>query len=335
MSLDLTVAICTYNGATRLPAVLSRLKSQICPVSINWEVIVVDNNSTDSTAKVVKSFQQNWLRDVPLRYSFESRQGLGFARQNAIEAAKGQRIGFLDDDNLPADNWVERVYQFGIDHPHAGVYGSYIQACYESEPPHNFERISRFLAIGGAKREVCYNRFDYPVLRKHVYPAGAGSVVVRDAWLEHVPKQLKLQGRVSGYQLPGDDVEAFTYIGNAGWEIWHNPAMLIEHQIPHTRLQKAYIRNMMWNTGLSRHHTRALAYQQKYWIMLIPHFVNDLRKLIQHLLNYSISPEDTVADAERQLLLGSLLSPFYFFSLQINDFLQPMKAFLLSAHNYL
>jgi glycosyltransferase involved in cell wall biosynthesis len=325
MSVDITVAICTYNGADRLPTVLEKLRSQFCSTEIDWEVIVVDNNSNDLTAEVVKSFQKNWLKNVPLKYSFEPQQGLGFARQHAIEMAQGNRIGFLDDDNLPSENWVEQAFKFGLQHPNAGVYGGYIQACYESEPPPNFDRISRFLAIGGAQQDICYSSPDYPAYQKHVYPPGAGVVVVREAWLSHVPKQLQLQGRVSGCQLPGDDVEAFTYIRRAGWEIWHNPSMLIEHQIPNSRLQKLYIQQLMWNTGLSRHHTRHLAHQHRYWLMLMLYLANDLRKLLYHFLVHPIASKDIVINGERQLLLGSFISPFYFLSLQLTELFKSMS----------
>ncbi|MFY7805244.1 MAG: glycosyltransferase, partial [Limnoraphis robusta] len=66
--LDFTIAIPTYNGAKRLPQVLDKLRSQTDVEQISWEVIVVDNNSTDNTAEIVQQYQQNWLLNVPLRY---------------------------------------------------------------------------------------------------------------------------------------------------------------------------------------------------------------------------------------------------------------------------
>ncbi|HEY9832248.1 MAG TPA: glycosyltransferase, partial [Stenomitos sp.] len=88
MVVDLTVAIPTYNGARRLPEVLDRLQlacqdaSCVTPGSeptpqihhsqtFSWEVLVVDNNSTDDTAQVVQSYQAHWPQSYPLRYGFE------------------------------------------------------------------------------------------------------------------------------------------------------------------------------------------------------------------------------------------------------------------------
>jgi glycosyltransferase involved in cell wall biosynthesis len=103
---DFTVAICTYNGEKRLPDVLERLRSQVDTDSITWEILVIDNNSTDKTAKVVGDYQVRWSQPYPLKYCFEAKQGLAFARRCAIREATSDLIGFLDDDNL---------YQFKID----------------------------------------------------------------------------------------------------------------------------------------------------------------------------------------------------------------------------
>ena len=65
-TVNLTVAIPTYNGENRLPQVLDKLKEQVNTENINWEVIVIDNNSSDGTAKLVKEYQENWLQDDPL-----------------------------------------------------------------------------------------------------------------------------------------------------------------------------------------------------------------------------------------------------------------------------
>lgn len=310
--IDFSVAICTYNGAQRLPLVLERLRSQALTHPCRWEVIVVDNNSSDQTPAVVASYQTHWPQSISLRYEFEARQGLGFARQRAVETAQGHWVGFLDDDNPPNLNWVDAAYQFGQTHPQAGVYGSRIQGCYETPPPAHFDRISRFLAIGGSSRLRCYSHPDYEGFRKRVYPPGAGAVVRRSAWLTLVPKNLTLQGRVSGLELPGEDVEAFSYLRAGGWEIWHNPAMVIEHHIPQQRLQAAYLRKLLWRTGLSRFYTRRLGYPPILFMGMLPLFgLNDVCKLIGHCCRYPLWRRDRVLDGEKLLLLGSLVSPFH------------------------
>ena len=97
---EFTVAVPTYNGAQRLPQVLDALRCQVG--DLTWEAVVVDNNSQDDTAAVVRQAQQNWPSNSSLRYCFESTQGLAFARSRAIAVATAPLVGFLDDDVVPA-----------------------------------------------------------------------------------------------------------------------------------------------------------------------------------------------------------------------------------------
>lgn len=113
---NFTVAIPTYDGEKRLVEVLERLRSQIDIEHLAWEIIVVNNN-THNTAKVVQEYQANWSNAYPLRYCFEAEQGLAFARQRAIEEAQGELIGFLDDDILHNNDWVASAYLFSKEYP--------------------------------------------------------------------------------------------------------------------------------------------------------------------------------------------------------------------------
>ncbi|NEO81534.1 glycosyltransferase, partial [Moorena sp. SIO4G3] len=103
--IDFTVAICTYNGETRLPQVLKRLLYQIKTDHFAWEILIIDNNSTDNTSKIVEEYQSH-PGAYPIRYYFEPKQGIAFARRRAIQESKGEYVGFLDDDNLPTSDWV-------------------------------------------------------------------------------------------------------------------------------------------------------------------------------------------------------------------------------------
>ncbi len=104
MAVDLTVAICTFNGEKRLPAVLDRLLGQTDTAGMTWEVLVVDNNSQDGTAQVVADYAARWRTDSRLRYVFEPTQGTAYARNRAIaEAHSHDLVAFADDDYLLAE----------------------------------------------------------------------------------------------------------------------------------------------------------------------------------------------------------------------------------------
>ncbi|ARV62235.1 glycosyl transferase [Nostocales cyanobacterium HT-58-2] len=308
MDVDFTVAIPTFNGESRLSELLNRLQNQIQTEHFSWEIIVVDNNSTDNTAKLVQFYQENWQRPYPLRYCFEPKQGAAYARKHAVKEAKGQLVGFLDDDNYPISNWVAKAYEFGQNYPAAGAYASQIHPDWEVEPPKNFHRITPFLAI-----TELGNRFLLYEPKKRLLPPSAGLVIRRKAWLESVPHKCILTGRVTGNMLTGEDIEMLSYIQKAGWEIWYNPEMEIYHRIPHWRLQKEYLIPFFRGIGLSRYVTRMV--NVKSWAkpaFFCAFMINDLRKISFHLLKYGSKVKTELVPAcEMQLFLSSLISPFY------------------------
>jgi glycosyltransferase involved in cell wall biosynthesis len=312
MVVDLTVAIPTYNGQKRLPEVLERLRTScqttIYPQNFSWEVIVVDNNSTDDTAKVVQAYQANWSKDYPLRYCFEPKQGAAFARKRAFEEARGTLVGFLDDDNIPAPDWIAAAYRFAQEHPEAGAYASQIHGVFEVTPPENFHRLAPFLAI--TQRGSKPLRYEP---QKRVLPPSAGLVVRKQVWLDNVPSQLVLTGRTPNSMVTSEDLEMLSHIQANGWEIWYNPAMQIDHKIPYWRLERDYLIPFFRGIGLSRHVTRMLSV--KPWqrpLATLAYMINDLRKITFHLLKHGRNVRsDLIAACEMELFVSSLVSPFY------------------------
>lgn len=306
---DFSVVICTYNGEHRLPTLLDRLRSQLTPKSLTWEVLIVDNNSHDQTAQCVRMYQQHWPQHSTLRYVFEPRQGLAYARRHAIKTAASELVGFLDDDTLPTKDWVHQAHEFGRCYPRVGAYGSAIEGHYESQPPEGFERIASCLAV--IQRGDMAFQYD---ARQGVLPAGAGMVIRRRAWLECVPPDPALEG-VCGTSLKakGEDVETLSHIRQGGWPIWHNPKMRLIHLIPKSRLCPVYLLHLFQCIGVSRYPLRCIRYRpwQRPWMLAI-HSLNDLRKLLTHIFKTKqLWPTDIVTACERTLLVHSFISPLY------------------------
>jgi glycosyltransferase involved in cell wall biosynthesis len=306
----ITIAICTYNGAQRLPQVLDCLRSQVQTESISWEVIVVDNNSTDNTAATVDRYRETyWQQNVPLKYVFESHQGLAFARQRAIQEASGTWVAFLDDDNLPANNWVAAAYAFGAAHPHAGAYSGQIRGKFDSAPPSLSPLVASMLALqndGERQRQFCPDRLNLP--------PGAGLVVRRQAWQQSAPARPFLVGRVFGAMLAGEDFEILLYMHRRGWEIWYEPEMQMEHHIPQTRLEPLYLRRLAQGCGLVMCHLWMIraATWQKPWVF-VKTLLGNLRWAIALRLKYRSQLEtDAVAAAELEFFRSATASPFFY-----------------------
>ena len=302
--MNFSVVIPTYNGAHRLPFVLKQLRSQTQSEAFNWEVLIIDNNSTDHTAQVIHDFQKHWRVDVPLRYVYEPEQGIAFARQRGVEEAKGELIGFLDDDNLPALDWVLQSYLFGKNHPKAGAYGGQIHAAYQVEPPANIERVEHLLL---AVRESGDEPFLFCPEQLQL-PSGAGLVVRKQAWLDHVPSQLMNTGR------GGNDYEISLNLYKAGWEIWYNPKMHLEHDIPSHRLEKNYLLSLASLYGLKSCEFRMfISPGWKKPIVFFKVMLGGLKRTIKHQIQYQQELEkDIVAACELEFFKASSLSPFYF-----------------------
>lgn len=306
--MDITVVICTYNGASRLSCVFDRLASQVLQISVTWDILVVDNNSSDRTAQVIQQYQAQPAFAGRLRHAFEPEQGLAFARRRAVQAASGELLAFLDDDTLPNPCWVQAVYDFGQQHPEAGAYGSQIVGRYAVEPPAGFERIACFLSVIDRGDRA----FRYDQLDRWLFPAGAGLVVRRQAWAA-VPDRPALSG-VSALELTskGEDIETLSYLRKAGWPIWHNPEMQIEHVIGRDRMTSRYLLALFRGVGLSRHHTRMIRFRP--WLRpfaVIAYSLNDLCRWEFHALKHCREKPSVVVQCERTLLYYSWLSPFY------------------------
>ncbi len=307
-TLDFTVAIPTYNGATRLPQVLERLRSQTGVENLNWEVIIIDNNSSDNTANIVEFYQQNWQHNFPLRYFIEKQQGAALARMRGAKEARGKFIGFIDDDNLPAPDWVYQSYIFGQEHPQAGAWSGQIHGEFEVDPPETLTPILPFLAIRehGSQNYL----FDAANLR---LPPSAGLVVQRQAWVASVPQKSFFNGRIGKSMVAGEDTEALLYLHKAGWEIWYNPSMHIHHQIPHWRLEKDYLLSLAHSHGLCIFQLRLI--NARNWqkpIIFIRTILGGLRRILAHLVKYRGNLKDNLtARVEIEFYWASMISPFY------------------------
>lgn len=314
-NLDFTLAIPTYNGASRLPKILAKLEQQTGLEKISWEVIIVDNNSSDDTAKVVQEYQATWSKSMPgvaLKYFFEPEQGAAFARLKAVREAQGEWVGFLDDDNLPEPDWIAAAYSFAQAHPQAGAIGGQIHGDFEVQPPEGFEKIQQFLAIREHGSEPYI--FDAANIR---LPPAAALVIRKQAWLETVPDRPQLTGKLPGLLIQGDDYEPLLYIYKAGWEIWYNPAMHSHHQIPHWRLERDYLLSIARGCGLATCHLRMInAKNSEKPLIIVKTLLGNLKRIVQHLIKHKVNIHRDIGLAcELKFHQSSLMSVFYYLKL--------------------
>ena len=131
--MDISVIICTYNRSGSLRRTLEHIRKMTVSERVNWELLVVDNNSKDDTPAVVESFKKS--TNIRCRYIFEINQGLSFARNAGINNATGEIIVFTDDDVLVDNNWINNIYDAFKTHGDVACIGGKILPAWEKSPP--------------------------------------------------------------------------------------------------------------------------------------------------------------------------------------------------------
>jgi glycosyltransferase involved in cell wall biosynthesis len=116
----ISVVICTLNRAGSLGRVLESAGRLVIPEGINWELIVVDNGSTDDTAAVARSFADS--SHVRVRYVLETRKGTSRARNAGIRESQGEIIAFTDDDMVLDRDWLSSIVEHAAKDSSTSIY---------------------------------------------------------------------------------------------------------------------------------------------------------------------------------------------------------------------
>lgn len=119
--MDFSVIVCTYNRAGNLRRCLGALAKQQGVESLRWDVVVVDNNSTDGTRAEVECL----ARELPIavRYAHEGQQGLNYARNTGIRQSTGTCFSYVDDDIEVSPSWLAALHRSFIAHDADAVGG--------------------------------------------------------------------------------------------------------------------------------------------------------------------------------------------------------------------
>lgn len=234
-----TIAICTHNRAADLKEALLSILQQSFKHS--YEVIVVDNGSTDHTKQVVQEFQK--MVDIPVLYVFEERLGLSVARNRAIREASGEYVLFLDDDAVASTDWVSGIVAlFELD-PQIGCVGGKIEPVWEGSAPLWLPQENRTL----------YTILDYSdeivEMRKPDIPFGA-NVAFRKSVFDSMEAFREDLGRVGSNLLSSEESELIERV-RARYTVYYTPHASVLHKIPRSRISKKWLLRRIYWQGVS------------------------------------------------------------------------------------
>lgn len=235
-----TVAICTHNRAADLREALLSLLSQ--RFDDTFEVIVVDNNSTDLTAQTVLEFQKIAL--FPVHYIFEERLGLSVARNRAIRESSGQFVLFLDDDAIASSGWIAGIVAVFDSDDGIGCVGGKIDPVWEGGAPQWLAPENRSL----------YTILDYAEgiaeMRQPAIPFGA-NVAFRRSALDMNALFREDLGRVGSNLLSSEETELIDRI-RAGHSVYYTSHASVLHKIPRSRISRKWLLRRIYWQGVSR-----------------------------------------------------------------------------------
>lgn len=235
-----TVVVCTRNRASKLAATLAAALGLDFPRN-RWEIVIVDNASTDETAAIAGQIAEanpGWVRLVT-----EPRAGVSHARNTGVRESRGDVIAFLDDDAIPEPQWLQALVD-ALGWENVLAVGGPVEPLFEGPVPDWLtERFLPYLSAWDRGPEI-------RSLRYNDYPRGA-NMAFRRSVFETVGGFSPQLGRSGGSLLSGEETEFCLRIERAGGNLVYVPGARICHLTPTARLTPQWLRRRFRAQGLS------------------------------------------------------------------------------------
>lgn len=241
--MDLTVIICTWNRSKSLAGVLTSLEGCIAAAAgVHWEVLIVDNNSTDDTKAVCEAF----ARKTPglFRYLSEPQQGKTFALNAGIQQAQGEIIALTDDDLTVSPRWIAEIYKAFHTFECAAVGGKIVPVWNCKKPSFiDFDGEYAHPAYGAI---VHFDKGEAPC-QLTATVVGANMAVRKSVFEKYGPYRADLN-RLKDL-LGGEDTEYCRRLMHAGEKLFYIPAAVVYHPVEEHRTTRKYLQSMAFHYG--------------------------------------------------------------------------------------
>ena len=249
--MDFTVIICTYNRCNNLSACITALESQKDIDELEWEVLIVDNNSPDDTRKTVLQLADS--SHINIRYAFESEQGLNHARNRGIRESNGKYFVYIDDDITVSNSWLNSLYRTLTENDADAAGGRIHLDPNVSLPPWIKINPEMYGFLG-------YQDYGNKPLKLDgvkMYPFGGNM-----AFNRRVPERIgyfntrlgrKGEGQKKGELFKGAETDYFHRLAESGNpKIYYSPDALVYHHILPHQIEKKYFLTIHRNAGYQR-----------------------------------------------------------------------------------
>lgn len=237
-----TVAICTWNRARLLEQTLTSLTKLKIPAGTTWELIVVNNNSSDDTDAVIDSFKVR----LPIVHLTEKTPGLSNARNRAMASARGELVVWTDDDTCVDPEWLLHHVEGARRWPDAVYFGGRIVPMFSGEPP-----------AWVVKNPLIMDRVlvntDFGLAERR-FRLGENPVGANMSFRVPLPGNFKFDpelGRKQKGLMGGEERSLFQILNNQGRVGVWLPKAVVHHHTEDERLTEAFIRKFFEQLGVT------------------------------------------------------------------------------------
>ena len=261
----ISVILCTYNRCLYLSKVLDSIAASVVPESVEWEVLVVDNNSSDQTPQVANEFAVRY--PGRFRYILEPRQGKSLALNSGIRESRGDILAFVDDDVTVETTWLRNLSQTLENGKWAGTGGRTLLA--ESFSPPRWLALAGPHSLGGVLAAQ-FDLGDDPCDLDN--PPYGANMAYRKEMFEKYGVFRTDMGPSTDRDIPrpNEDTEFGRRLLAAGERLRYEPSAIVYHPVSENRIRKDYFLTWWFDYGRASireigRRPDILGIQRRYW----------------------------------------------------------------------
>ncbi|MGC1424657.1 MAG: glycosyltransferase [Terracidiphilus sp.] len=276
--MDITVILCTYNRCDGLASALESVAVSRLPHSVSWEVLVVDNNSTDRTREVVERFVSRY--PGRFRYAFEPHPGKSHALNSAIRHTNARILAFMDDDVQVEPDWLRMLTRIFDDPAYAGAGGRILPES-EFTPPAWLETSARYALAPLAMFDLgpAAGRLREP-------PFGTNMAYRKEVFARYGDFRRDL-GPQPGSEIRSEDTEFGMRLLQGGEHLWYEPAAVVHHSISRSRITRQYFLKWWFDKARGDIREHGIPPQTRWYVFGIPLYL--IRRLIVWALRWLLA----------------------------------------------